>query len=185
MEVWKRLLGCFGESLIRKFGDEPPQEWIAGIASLDEIKLARGMRRLVFSGKPHPPSLPEFLRLCRMVQDDEQGESPSQYALPNPAGNFDMWDLAANNHLLGYITRRLSKEPRAWGAPNSGEQAAATKLIVRYKHAWAADMREGRGVNTETGEVIPYSTEEQKSSWDDLMRQGEDAIALLLGKAAA
>lgn len=181
--MWEQLLGCYGESLIRKFGEEPPQPWIGAIASLDEFKLARGMRRLAFSGKPHPPSLPEFLRLCRMVADDDLDEPANRAALPAPEGKFDDWDRAGNIHFLGYITRRLSEKPRAWGAPNSREQQDATRIALRYKTAWAVDMREGRGVSPD-GEVIPYSPDEQKSSWADLMEQAEAAIALAQAKAA-
>lgn len=179
-------MGCYGESLIRKFGDAPPTEWIAGIATLDDVKLARGMRRVLFGGKTHPPSLPEFMRLCRLIADDDIDEPPSyRPLLDSDAGKFDEWDIAGNQHLLGYITRRFKENPRCWGAPYSRQQADATGMVVMAKNVWVQDAREGKGVDPATGELMPYSIEEQKAAWIDGMHQAEVAIARMLADAAA
>jgi hypothetical protein len=71
------LLGCFGDALLRKFGAQPPQEWVGAIGALNQRQIERGMRRLLFGWKGGPPSLPDFMRLCRTIGGDEfdDGES--------------------------------------------------------------------------------------------------------------
>lgn len=169
-----RLLGCFGDSLLRKFGDEPPQEWVSVIADLRDYQLERGMRRLLGQGKPHPPSLPEFRRICLEASNDREDSGP---ALPAP-DNFsgDTWAVLANQHLLGFITRKLKSNPAALGSVKpyafsgdcfSAEQARATAILVAYKNAWARDMREFGSLPT---------PQQQKSYWDDCMRRAMGEI---------
>ncbi len=56
-ELWQRFVGLFGgESVKRKFGDDPPDEWVGVLAQLSDYQLERGMRRLLRSGKSTPPS---------------------------------------------------------------------------------------------------------------------------------
>jgi hypothetical protein len=99
--------------------------------------------------------------------------------------NLDAWEIQANKHLLGYINRRLSDNSRAYGAPNSAQQRAATEILVRYKHGWAIDMHEGKSVDPESGEFIGYSLEEQRRAWDGCMRTAEAEIAQLSARVAA
>lgn len=159
-QVWERMLGCFGESLIRKFGEEPPQEWAAGISMLNDYQLQQGMRRMLYSGKQTPPSLPEFIKLCRTVGHDDAvpDERPALTGPADDGWKGDAWDQAANVHLLGYITRAL-KDKRTFNADQ-------TRTLVRYKNAWATDMRE-IAVN---GEV---AIDVQKASWADFMQGAE------------
>ena len=98
---------------------------------------------------------------------------------------LDSWERKANEHLLSYINRRLSDNSRVYGAPGSAQQRAATEILVRYKHGWAIDMHEGKGVDIESGEFIGYSLEEQRRAWDECMRRGESEIAMLYARAAA
>jgi hypothetical protein len=95
------------------------------------------------------------------------------------------WEIKANKHLLGYINRRLSDNPRAYGAPNSAQQRAATEILVRYKHGWAIDMHEGKGVDRDSGEYIGYSLSEQRKAWEDCMRTAEDEINAIGARKAA
>jgi hypothetical protein len=90
-------------------------------------------------------------------------------AAPGAGDNWqgDEWDVRANLHLLAYIRATLGANPRIWGAPNSDEQAAATAVLVRFKRAWAQDMREWGG------EVSP---EESYRAWHDCMRRAEAQI---------
>ena len=168
MVVWDRLLGCFGEGLLRKFGATPNQEWTAAIDMLDDRQIERGLRRIVFGWKGGPPNLPDFMRLCRTIGDVgiEEGPEP-RWALPAPddyAG--DSWDMAANKYLLGHIATRLSEKPGCYGAQNSVEMRAAVAKLLAAKNAWAADMRD-LAVNGE----VPPST--QKAVWYDLISTAE------------
>lgn len=174
-----------------------------GIAALSEFQLARGMRRLLFSGKTSPPSLPDFLKLCRSLGGDgEVDEGPQPLGLPNPdSWTGDRWDILSNEHFLGHITRRLAANSRCYGpvkphefrldksnrpvSPASPQQDTAVRILLRYKAAWAADMREGKDIDTATGELISYTPDEQREAWKAIMDEGENAVALALGAAAA
>lgn len=129
---------------------------------LNDYQLQQGMRRMLYSGKPHPPTLPEFIKLCRTVGHDD-AIPDAQPVLTGPANDGwtgDAWDEAANIHLLGYITRAV-KDKKAF----SPEQ---THVLVRYKNAWAAEMRE-------IGKEVPVNT--QKESWADFMLGAEQEMA--------
>jgi len=185
-EVWRRFVGMFGgDAVERKYGKTIPPEWIAMLSRLKQFEIDRGIRRLAYSGKQHVPALPEFVKLCRSIGDDSIDEGrPKLAALPSPDSSFDRWAIEANTHFLGYVTRRLADDPRAWGPPKSAEQAECTRIAVQYKNAWAQDMREGKGTTTE-GEFIEYPPDEQKALWESVMRSAEEAIALSRAGAAA
>ena len=190
--IWARLLGCFGDAMLRKYGAEPPHEWIGALGMLTAAQHERGLRRLVFGWKGGPPSLPDFMRLCRAIGTDEFDEGqPDQPRLPPPdAFAGDNWDMAANRYLMGHIAKRLSENPRFYGKPASyeamrandddlrqlgldkhnldasGEFVDNVAKLVAAKNAWAADMRD-LAVNGE----VPPST--QKAVWYDLMNTAE------------
>lgn len=152
----------------------------------------RGLRRLVFGWKGGPPSLPDFMRLCRSIGTDEFDEGePDQPRLPAPdAFTGDNWDMAANRYLLGHIAKRMKEDPKFYGRPASskmlqapekdlrelgvdthyldasGEFVANVNKLVSAKNAWAADMRD-LAVNGE----VPPST--QKAVWYDLIGTAE------------
>ena len=82
--VWRHLAQMFGgDSLARKFGEAPPEDWARLLGRLSEHELSRGLRRLAGSGRAHVPTLPEFLRMCREVGGDYADDA--QKALPSPA----------------------------------------------------------------------------------------------------
>lgn len=161
-QVWGRLAGCFGESLIRKFGEEPPSEWIGAISRLNDYQLQQGIRRVVYSGKAAAPSLPEFVKLCRTVgqaddvPDDPQATKPQM--LEYTGGNFDKWDIAGNRHLFAYVLRKLDKK-RCF-------DERETKILVRFKNLWADQMRLSAG-----DETVPV--EEQVEVWEECIKRAE------------
>lgn len=194
-EIWKRFVGMFGgDAVDRKFGKAPPPEWEAVVSMLMDFEIDRGMRRIIFSGKGHVPTLPEFVKFCRTIGGDDFDEGPRLAALPNPDGfKGDEWDMAAGRHLLAYITRVMPQNPQRYGRPASylamkGDRKKsqnadaspqfirAVGILVQFKNAWARDMREGN-LDPETGEVTPPNAQSQKDSWEDCMQRAEAAIA--------
>lgn len=193
--IWGRLLGCFGEALLRKFGAEPPQEWIAGLSVLTSAQHERGLRRLVFGWKGSPPSLPDFMRLCRAVGTDDFDEGePTLPRLAAPdAWQGDNWGAAANRYLLGHIAKRMKENPKFYGEGASyklmqapakdiadlgidkhyldakGAFVANVGKLVEAKNSWATDMRD-LAVN---GEVPP---ETQKAVWHDYINRAEEGL---------
>jgi hypothetical protein len=159
------LLGLYGDSLLRKFGEEPPPEWAASIGELNDYQLARGMRRLKYSGKPHAPSLPEFLKLCRTIghADDIADERPRP-TVPLIAHdeNFDKWGVAANFRLLSYVLRQGERR-RYFDPPQ-------TRILVALKNRWADLMRESGGDEDPT-------LADQQAAWDECIRMAEVEIS--------
>jgi hypothetical protein len=172
-QVWSRLAGCYGESLVRKFGEEPPPEWRSVIVELNDYQLAQGMRRLKFSGKPHVPSLPEFVKLCRTIghMDDIPDERPPQAhpALTHETKG-DPWEIAGNTRMLGYITRKIPEEPGRYGKRDSDPFRKAILTLVAMKNRWVELMQQ-----VATAEGVP--PEEQNQCWNECMRMAEETIA--------
>lgn len=163
--VWDRLLGCFGEGLLRKYGATPPQEWRGAIASLGEYQLQRGMRRLLYSGKGSPPTLPEFLKLCRTVgHDDNIPDEQSVTTFAQLSGpTLDAWDLAANQHFLKHvITRTVERR-----APYT---VADLEPLLAAKRLWVRDMRD-----LATNGEVPVDT--QKEIWREYIGGAEGRAA--------
>jgi hypothetical protein len=177
---------------LRKYGAEPPQEWTSALGMLTAAQHERGLRRLVFGWKGGPPSLPDFMRLCRAVGSDEFDDGqPTLPKLAAPdAFTGDSWDMAANRYLMGHIAKRMSENPKFYGQPASyramqasdadlrqlgldkhnldasGEFVDNVHKLVTAKNAWAADMRD----LAVKGEVPPST---QKAVWYDLMNTAE------------
>lgn len=196
--VWDRLLGCFGDSLLRKFGATPPAEWKAAIVALNDVQLERGMRRLLFGWKGGPPNLPDFMRLCRTVGGDDFDEG--QHDLPRLPTGPDPWDdkpweKAGNRYLLGYLAKQLGQDPKRYGRPASymamrmseedlrkrglhrklldasEDFIANVNTLVRAKNAWVEDMKDLAANNR--GEVDPAT---QKAVWADYFGRAEAEI---------
>jgi hypothetical protein len=160
--LWRGFVGMFGGDVVRRrYGDTAPAEWEAMIGNLKDYELERGMRRLVYSGKTAPPSLPEFLRLCRTVGDADGVDDVTRQARPGVPDHWsgDGVDAAANRHLLAYLVRAMAQDPRRYGRPASelamrleqrerSSNADASQefvdnvhVLVRAKALWAEEMR--------------------------------------------
>lgn len=132
---------------------------------LNDYQLGQGMRRLVFSGKPHPPTLPEFMKLCRTVgHDDSIPDQPPVPSVPALTADdqYDEWAKAANLHLLGVVTRAV-RDRRKFDEPQ-------TRILVRYKNLWSDQMR-----LSATSEGVPVP--EQQEVWAECMKRAEAEIS--------
>lgn len=185
-QVWKRLLGSFGDSLIRKFDASPPDEWTEALASLKAPQIERAFRRMRYQGLQAPPSLPAFMRLAREVGDDGEDQVPLA-VLALPAPELDKWAIEANHWLLKHIRTQLAKTPRLYGTPASVQvlqnrenvQGLAldyssvfsrnVQRLVDAKNLWAVDMRD-LSRNDAQGRV-PMPT--ARAVWADYVNRAE------------
>lgn len=180
-------MGFFGDGLLRKFGEEPPEEWVEAIADLNDFQIRRGFKRFTFSWKGGVPNLPDFVRFCRAIGDDAPDEGPiQQVPLPQIDGpKLDGWDIAGNTRFFKYISHRLTESYRPWGASWTAEHAECTRIAVRYKNAWAQDMREASSVDISTGEIVHSADEYQARTFAECMRRAEaDIVVYRQGMAA-
>ncbi len=88
---------------------------------------------------------------------------------------MDGWDISANTRFWKYITHRLAESHRPWGAAKTEEHAESTRIAVRYKNAWAQDMREA--CDPKTGEIIVPPRDQQDRQFVECMRRAEVDIA--------
>lgn len=146
------------------------------------------MRRLVYSGKAHPPTLPEFMKLCRTIGfDDNVPDEIQRPRLPMPDDGFDGWAVLANRRLLRHITTVIPANPQRYGvfptieamkdperahlvnADAGAEFVNSMHILAAFKNQWADLMRDAA-----TEEGVPL--DEQDAAWDTGIRQAEEQI---------
>jgi hypothetical protein len=139
---------------------------------LNDYQLRQGMRRLIHSGKPHPPTLPEFVRLCRAVGRLDDIPEP-QIAYPALAHNNEPnpWEVKGSQRLLAYITTKIPQSPRRYGHRDSPEFAKAIHALAAMKNRWVELMQESAGPD---GVLV----NEQDQCWAECMRMAEESIAM-------
>ncbi len=172
--MWKILLGIFGaDALKRKFGDSPPEPWIQMLAQIPDAHLRRGLRKLPFTGWPHVPSLPQFIKLCRDPEDD----APPR--LTHHAPEARSWLSAGNSHLFAYLMRVNLTRPTWFGplptdmsGPTHPLADEATRWCVEAKDQWVADMDD---ISTHNGGSVPLDI--QREVWKSCMDPVEKRIA--------
>lgn len=85
-QLWIHLTAIYGSRWGLEYGSatspqgglEPMAEiWAKAIDDLPNDALAVGLRKLLARDNPHPPSLPEFLRLCGARFNNTPAPSPS------------------------------------------------------------------------------------------------------------
>lgn len=83
----------YGSRLIREFGESVPEVWRQAVGSLKRFEVDRGLRRLTTGGSASPPTLPQFMKACKQIGDDEGTLRPAvtytpANALPPPSNRF-------------------------------------------------------------------------------------------------
>lgn len=117
-----------------------------------------------------------------------RASGPPEVSKPRDDGfRGDRWDIAANRHLLGYITGQLAKNSRRYGRPASwqGMKTLTTphadaspefvrhvQMLVAHKNRWAETMREIDAASGGNG--VPV--EDQRDIWAECMRRAQDEI---------
>jgi hypothetical protein len=141
----------------------------------------------------------EELRVPRRASSGSSGASCARSTPPlvlhgAPEVKQDAWDTAANTHLLNYITsglvqrrftarspresNRYAPDPLRFGEPRviPGDHRQDA-VLVKWKNAWARDMREDRELYD--GKL------EGKAFWQQCMASAEGEIDQLLRAIAA
>lgn len=63
--LWRLLGQTWGSRFAENYGPTPNEAWSAALESITVDAAKYALRKLVLSGSPHPPTLPEFLVLAR------------------------------------------------------------------------------------------------------------------------
>ena len=62
---WKRMTELYGHKWTSAQGEAPNPTWSRAISALSDDELKLALRTCLTSGDAWPPSLPEFLAMCR------------------------------------------------------------------------------------------------------------------------
>lgn len=67
----------YGTRHTRDYGESVPEIWRQAIKTLKPFEIERGLRRLTSGGSGSPPTLPQFMKACRMIGEDEGPSNPA------------------------------------------------------------------------------------------------------------
>lgn len=97
----------YGTRLARDFGESVPEVWKQAISTLKRYEIDRGLRRLTTGGSGSPPTLPQFMKACKMTGDDEGTLRPAStfQALPKPVRPENRFLMIGNFELLRFLLK--------------------------------------------------------------------------------
>ncbi len=163
----QRLFGA-----ANKHADEPRLEgYLEALKRMDTPRLVRlvdqvldGIREMTDPNDYKPPTAGALWKLHR---DKRRLPDPRPLELtPPPAAAMDGWDQNANLLLMQYLwAAHAPKNVTRYHVPG------ALQWLVKYKHAWAHDMRDDRA---QRGKL------DGKQHWTDCMALAEAEISKLV-----
>lgn len=74
LNLWERLNHIYGHKFSSAYGEsafndngltEPARTWASGLLGVTGEQIANGLRECVNCGESWPPTLPEFVRICK------------------------------------------------------------------------------------------------------------------------
>jgi hypothetical protein len=166
----------FGANKGQKLDDDTASAYLLGLKRMDTPKLARVVERILEgleSAGSEPYRVPTIGHIWQVSREITFGRVPQAApAEPSSEPVLDGWDVNANHFLLAFLATAM-REHRV--GRYVGE--ARTAILVKWKNAWARDMREDRAVFD--------GTLDGKAHFADCMRRADDEINALAGQQAA
>lgn len=117
----------YGTRLTRDFGESVPEPWKQAIASLKRHEIDRGLRRLTAGGSGSPPTLPQFMKACKTI-GEEEGPSRPATKPQLPAPEIDNFTRAANHWMFNYLRQRTTSR-----AALKDMIAEKNRLVMQYR----------------------------------------------------
>lgn len=65
IRVWDRMQEMFGSSWSSQYGDAPSRTWTQALSHMTDEQIVRGLQRIALGGEKFPPTLPQFIAVCR------------------------------------------------------------------------------------------------------------------------
>lgn len=117
----------YGTRLTRDFGESVPEPWKSAINSLNDHQVQRGLRRLTATGSASVPTLPQFVKACRQVGDDEGEARQAPTYLPGPV--YDAFHRFGQRALFRFLKTK-----------GAASEECLRKLIAVKNHIVTAAM---------------------------------------------
>lgn len=116
----------YGSRLTRDFGESVPEPWTSAIRTLNDRQIQRGLRKLTDAGSASSPTLPVFVKACRML-DDEDG-SHGRANVPALPG-YDDYHQLGQRWLFAFLLKHGGIEP----ATLPKVVAAKNRIVAEFR----------------------------------------------------
>lgn len=93
----------YGGRLTRDLGESVPETWRRAILQLSDHEVRRGLARLLKGGHSGAPSLPQFVKACKLIGEDDGPSAPTGLRALAAPSTGDMYDGFGNKALLGWL----------------------------------------------------------------------------------
>lgn len=80
-ELWSRMIEMYGHKFTSSFGEVPSDTWSRALSGCSAEDLAQGIRACFTRQDTWPPTLPEFVEMCRAQPRSLYFHSPAQQGL--------------------------------------------------------------------------------------------------------
>ena len=157
--VWEIFSGMYGVRLTRDFGESVPDVWRQAISGLQRYEIERGLRRLTTQGSGSPPTLPQFMRACKEVGDDNGSLRPA-HTIITEQDLRDKYDRFADHLFFNFLMR-------CGGIPND-----LLSGCIAIKKKIAADFRLIGSEETVEPKEMQQALHKQ---WNRLVAENTDA----------
>lgn len=187
-QVRRSLIGqIFAADRGKKCSEESMASYLLAVRRMETPRLARVVERLLDGferGDSEVYRVPQPGTLWRIAKELRLGvtrPAPPLELHGAPEQKVDGWALNANTLLLNYVTLGLVQQSAyaQKASRNAGRYAppAHTAILVKWKNAWARDMREDRDLYE--GKL------DGKQSWAECMARAEAEIDAILAHQVA
>jgi hypothetical protein len=136
--LWAGMGQVYGRRFANEFGEKPSPYWVREVATLSDGQLRNGMERLRRENRPHPPTLGEFVTLCR------NADQPVRPLLTGPSREVqaDHWHTVLNLMLLPKVMRARGVSQEKLADLLAYKREVADTLRAAYgEHAKGDDDR--------------------------------------------
>jgi hypothetical protein len=134
----------YGARLTRDFGESVPEVWRQAISGLNRHQIDRGLRRLTAGGSGSVPTLPQFMKACRMIGEDDGPSNPGMAQLPQrilPQG-FNHIDAHGQKCMFAYLWDRGAASETSLHVMI----AEKNKIVEQYRLIAAEDEVTGKEI---------------------------------------
>lgn len=172
----------------KKLDDDTAAAYLLSLRRMDTPRLARVVERTL-EGLEHdadPYRVPSPSRIWQLAKELRLGSTRTPQAPPSNDLNgmaeevADGWEINANTLLLNYVTLGLVQQSahgqKATRNADRYASSTATAILVRWKNAWASEMREDRALRG--GKC------DGRKLWTEYMAEAEREIGQRVARAA-
>lgn len=82
--LWRRMTELYGHKFTSAYGDEPNDTWARALSHATGRQIANGLQACFKREDNWPPTLPEFVEMCR-----PRSLPPEHKSLPKPRADKD------------------------------------------------------------------------------------------------